>query len=476
MREVVFDGTFEGWRRVARTEILNETRPEALIWTDNSKAPPSLALFENVERPPFAEERTLRVPPKFIHLAKVVARHSSGDQWPLLYRVLWQLHNGQGNLLDNPAHQDVLTLERLEKDVLKDAYRIVAFVRFREIRTSGGTWYVAWIEPEHDSLPLAAEHFVKRYANMQWSILTPARCAHWDLHRLDFTAGVDSIHKPGEDEMESLWLTYYSRIFNPARVNPKAMQAQMPMKTWRNLPEAEAIRPALAQARGRVTQMIKDSRAKSSPVSVAPTEIPETRDIARLHEAAKRCRRCPLYARATCVVFGAGSPRSKVMLVGEQPGNDEDLAGAPFVGPAGKMLDRALEAANVDRAAVYVTNAVKHFKWVQKGKRRMHDTPNTQEIAACRPWLEAEIESVKPRLIVCLGSTAAQSVLGHKVKILENRGKILQEDHERGVTRDLPILITIHPSMLLRVPSRDEAAVQFERFASDLAKIKQYLS
>jgi len=198
--------------------------------------------------------------------------------------------------------------------------------------------------------------------------------------------------------------------------------------------------------------------------------MPPTRSLAALREAAAGCRACELWKRGTQTVFGAGPRRARVMLVGEQPGHDEDLAGEPFVGPAGKVLDRALEAAGVDRAETYVTNVVKHFKWVPKGKRRIHAKPNAVEIAACLPWLQAELDIVKPTVLVCLGATAAQALLGRSFKVTQHRGEWVKSPLAEGVTA------TVHPSSILR--ALDEAARHeaFERLVEDLAKIPVFLS
>ena len=188
-----------------------------------------------------------------------------------------------------------------------------------------------------------------------------------------------------------------------------------------------------------------------------------------LREAAAGCRACPLWERGTQTVFGEGQPRARVMLVGEQPGNDEDLAGRPFVGPAGKLLDRALEAAKIDRRQVYVTNVVKHFKWEPRGRRRIHAKPNAGEIAACRPWLDAELELVKPDVLVCLGATAAQALLGRQFRVSKDRG--------RAVPSPLAphVMATVHPSAILLAPDDDTRHEEMARFIEDLKKVSVLL-
>ena len=185
-------------------------------------------------------------------------------------------------------------------------------------------------------------------------------------------------------------------------------------------------------------------------------------DIETLREEAANCRACPLWKDATQTVFGEGPQQACLMLVGEQPGDKEDLAGRPFVGPAGQMLDRALQEAGIAREKVYVTNAVKHFKFVPRGKIRLHQKPNTSEIRACRPWFERELASIKPDLVVAMGATAAQSVFGKIMPVNKNRGRVIELD---GGTK---ALLTVHPSYLLRLPDADAKALEYQRFVDDL--------
>jgi uracil-DNA glycosylase len=187
-----------------------------------------------------------------------------------------------------------------------------------------------------------------------------------------------------------------------------------------------------------------------------------SRSIATVRAAAKTCRNCDLWKHATQTVFGDGPKGAELMLVGEQPGNDEDLAGHPFVGPAGKLLDRALEEAGIDRSRVYVTNVVKHFKWEPRGRRRIHKKPGQGEIHACRPWMDDELAIVKPKALVCLGSTAAQTLLGRQFRVTAERGKLIPSPLA-------PIVIaTVHPSSILRAPDEDTRHEEFRRFVADL--------
>jgi DNA polymerase len=193
-----------------------------------------------------------------------------------------------------------------------------------------------------------------------------------------------------------------------------------------------------------------------------PAQPPDTSDLTMVRKAADRCTACHLYKRATQTVFGEGPKRTMMMLIGEQPGDYEDVAGKPFVGPAGKIMDRALEEAGIERSKVYVTNAVKHFKWEPRGKRRIHQKPNSREIAACRPWLEAELRIVKPNLVVAMGATAAQATFGPGFRVTRERGKVLSS---KLAPR---ILATVHPSSLLRQPDEESREREYKHFVADL--------
>ncbi|HEY2350976.1 MAG TPA: UdgX family uracil-DNA binding protein [Candidatus Acidoferrum sp.] len=197
--------------------------------------------------------------------------------------------------------------------------------------------------------------------------------------------------------------------------------------------------------------------------------IPNKASLEELREAAKSCKNCDLWKLGTQTVFGEGSPHSKLMLVGEQPGDQEDIAGKPFVGPAGKLLDSALVEAGIDRRKVYVTNAVKHFKWEPRGKRRIHKKPSSAEIAACRPWLDAEIAAIKPKVIVCLGATAAQALLGKDFRVTRHRGEFVSSPLAPHVAA------TVHPSSILRAPDEDTRHEEMARFIADLKKIARAL-
>ena len=198
--------------------------------------------------------------------------------------------------------------------------------------------------------------------------------------------------------------------------------------------------------------------------------LPERHSLSALRDAVQGCRGCDLYRNATQAVFGEGARHAEVMLVGEQPGDKEDLAGHPFVGPAGKLLDKALEEAGIDRSQAYVTNAVKHFKWQARGKRRIHQKPSWSELAACRPWLEAELEIVRPRVLVCLGATAAQSLLGRDFRVTKHRGELVDSPLAEHVTA------TVHPSSILRQQDEESRRAELAAFVDDLRVVAKLLA
>jgi DNA polymerase len=260
-------------------------------------------------------------------------------------------------------------------------------------------------------------------------------------------------------------------IFNPARVKIHAMQAEMPKRYWKNLLEAELIPALIRKAPARVETMIVRSKSQHLPdADWHRATPPNTRSLAKLRKAAVGCTACPLYKNATQTVFGEGAPDAEVVFVGEQPGDSEDRQGRPFIGPAGKLLDRALAEAGIDREKVYVTNVVKHFKWEPRGKRRLHQKPNSRDIAACRPWLGAELLLLKPRVLVTLGSTAAQTLVGTSVRVLRDRGQILESEFCPQT------IVTVHPSSLLRAPNEAARAEAYELFLGDLRFIASVIS
>lgn len=463
---------FTGWRDAARALVLDGVKPADITWMIAGDDP---ELFkQHHAKPRDRTGATFNVSARFVELAKSAILHRDPERFAILYRLLFRVHAAH-DLMQVATDRDVALVHDMSKAVHRDQHKMKAFVRFREIGREPQSRFVAWFEPGHHIVEATAPFFARRFADMAWSILTPDVSAHWDGHAISITQGVAKADAPSEDRLEETWLTYYAKIFNPARLKTKAMQTEMPKKYWRNLPEAALIKPLIAEAERHTGEMI--AAAATEPKKLQRREQPMTKppahhaqdSIEALREEASECRMCHLWKDATQTVFGEGPQKASVMMVGEQPGDKEDLAGQPFVGPAGQMLNRALQEAGIDRTRVYVTNAVKHFKFVPRGKFRLHQKPSTPEIKACRPWYVRELAAVKPELVVAMGATAAQSVLGKATPINANRGRVIELD---DATR---VLVTVHPSYLLRLPDEDARAREYQRFVGDLKIVADHL-
>jgi DNA polymerase len=420
---------FEGWRKAARAFRLAGVAPERAAFRVGSGGD---GLFDESLPPPAAEAGAFSVPKAFLDVAREVILHRSADRFDLLYRLLWRL-GGEPDLMKVVTDIDVGAALERAKNVSRASHKMKAFVRFRQAGDETGERWVAWFEPAHRVLERTAPFFARRFTTMRWSILTPDGSAIWDGDELTFGPPATRDMAPAEDEIEAFWQTYYASTFNPARLKTKAMQGEMPRRYWKNLPEAALIPELVARSEVRTEAMVaapapEPNRRLARTLSRISRDhafeegfVPST--LGELDQAVQACRRCPLWRDATQGVCGEGPRRAKLMIVGEQPGDQEDLAGHPFVGPAGQVLDSALEEAGIDRDDVFVTNAVKDFKHEPRGKRRLHKTPAVSEVSACRWWLDAERRLVKPRVIVTLGGTAALGVLGRKVAVTRERGK-----------------------------------------------------
>ena len=261
MIRAAFDGTFAGWRAAARGMLAAGVAPGMIDWTGEGDAQPTLGFDAGASAAavPAATQPgdAGRVPKEFLALAAAGACHRDGERWALLYRVLWRLTHGERALLEVATDPDVHRLLRMEKAVRRSSHKMKAFVRFRRVEHEGGEHYVAWFEPEHDVLVRTAPFFVDRFASMRWSILTPDGCAHWDGDALSLTSGVPRSAAPDPDALEAAWRTYYASTFNPARLRTNAMRAEMPVRYWKNLPEAQLIAPLVRDAPTRVREMIE---------------------------------------------------------------------------------------------------------------------------------------------------------------------------------------------------------------------------
>ena len=458
---------FDGWRDAARDLVEAGIPPEAVVWRVEGGSGDLFAGESNQPR-----GTSFPVPRTFIGLAKSAVCHSDPERFALLYAMLWKLRSNRSAMEDR-ADPLLCRLERLAREVRRDVHKMHAFVRFREVEQPDGTTrFVAFFEPEHHIVRHTAGFFVRRFANMRWSILTPELSIHWDGESLSEGPGATRAEAPDGDPLEAMWKTYYASIFNPARLKVGAMLKEMPRKYWRNMPETSLVQPLIASARARELEMIDQAAAKEGlkDAIAAERRIEPGGNLRSSWEAlmkeARGCTRCDLYKNATQTVFGEGPLDASIMVVGEQPGDQEDLAGRPFVGPAGQVFDEALEKAGIPRSEVYVTNAVKHFKFEQRGKKRIHSKPNAGEIEACRWWIDQERTLIRPPVTVALGATAARSIVGKVVTIRRVRGSPLP----------LPdggeCWVTVHPSFLLRIPEPDRKREERERFVDDLKRIR----
>ncbi|UZK65478.1 UdgX family uracil-DNA binding protein [Sphingomonas sp. M1-B02] len=441
---------YEGWRDAARALAQGRVPPSEILWQVGD-APTDLFGDEAVLEP--AAPAAFRVPRAFLDLAQSVILHSDPQRFALLYTLLVGLIE-QPRRIDDRADPLVRRLEEMAKHVRRDIHKMRAFLRFREVEDAGTVRFVAWFEPEHHIVRANARFFVDRFAAMHWSILTPELSLHWDGETLAEGPPATRADAPEGDPIEEMWKTYYASIFNPARLKTGAMLKEMPKKYWKNMPETALVKELVAGARARETAMVQTARDSVGGNIAGAWEA--------LRDEAKGCTRCHLHKPATQTVFGEGPVDARMLFMGEQPGDQEDLAARPFVGPAGQMFDRAMAEAGIDRSGVYVTNAVKHFKFEPRGKRRIHAKPDGGEISACRWWYEQERLLIKPEMTVALGATAARQMLGKVVTISGARGRAI-ELAEGGMG-----WVTVHPSFLLRLPDKTRVEEEYAAFVEDL--------
>jgi DNA polymerase len=448
---LIAEDDFDGWRAAARALALARVPASDVLWQVGEAAQD---LFGDEAAMDGGDEAAFSVPRPFLDLARTAICHSDPERFALLYALLLRLRANPG-AMEDAADPLLRRLEAMAKEVRRDMHKMRAFLRFREVETDAGARFVAWFEPSHHIVRANAGFFVRRFSNMAWSILAPELSLHWDGEMLTEGPGAACGDAPDGDPVESVWKTYYASIFNPARLKVGAMMKEMPKKYWKNMPETALIGDLVKGAQARESEMVTRSAAAAGDNAGKSWEA--------IRAEAADCTRCPLYKDATQTVFGEGTLDADIMFVGEQPGDQEDLAGRPFVGPAGQLFDRALAEAGIDRERTYVTNAVKHFKFERRGKRRIHEKPNGGEIAACRWWLGQELALIRPRVTVALGATAARSLFGKVVTISSLRGRAHDLAHG-GET-----WVTVHPSFLLRV--RDDKEAEYARFVEDLIRI-----
>ena len=435
MRRVVLanETDWDGWRTATRSLVLGGFAPEDVRWSVGA---------HGQEGDPLPEGKgNFGVPRSLISLASLTIQARDPTRFDLLYRLVSRANRGE-RWLERTDDAEVRRAQSLARTVRAETHRMRTMLRYLPVHEEDRTRYLGWYEPAHHVLEANAQLIARQFPNLTLSIITPDGSAHWDTAELCYTDGVERKTVPDDDALRTWWHTHRKGLLRHPRVGTTI--------------------PAAGQL---------DEAARSPDrMPLGPVVLPSHSD-GSLHEAmleASDCRRCQLYERATQTVFGEGPAHASVIFVGEQPGDQEDVIGRPFVGPAGQIMDRALEEAGIDRRTIYITNAVKHFKFEPRGKRRIHKTPEMPEVRACRFWLDVELVRLRPKLVVAMGGTAARELLGRAVTITRERGRPIELPD--GQTA----FITVHPSFLLRVPD-DAKAREYHAFVTDLQKVREFL-
>ncbi len=477
-KTIKFYPEFFCWLSAAQLCVAHGYDPASIWWAED----------RGVSRA--AKKHSAKVQPDFLQEARAASCHSNEDRWALLYSILWRLNHDEPQLMELAGDPHIARMRKYSKAVSRDVHKMKAFVRFRKV-DGNPSRYVSWFEPQHLIVEYAAPFFKRRFSNMNWSILTPVGCAHWEgqpcepardnfpgaqqsEERLWFSSTVDKNFAPQGDQFEEAWRVYYTSIFNPARLKVSAMQSEMPKKYWKNLPEAAEINALIQTAEERERLMIMQRKEADqlhcgtrpdNPAQLVQTQIQDSRlsPLQALKLTASLCTNCSQGETATQTVFGTGPEDATIMIVGEQPGDQEDLQGQPFVGPAGQVLSAALKRAGIDKEQCYLTNAVKHFGFTPRGKKRLHKKPSASVVVACGQWLQKELEIVDPEIVIYLGATAASTRFGTEVKISRDRGQVIQSDGRKH-------LITAHPSSILRLQQGATRNAAYGRFIYDLSQ------
>ncbi|QRM29509.1 UdgX family uracil-DNA binding protein [Microvirga sp. VF16] len=448
----------QNFRYAVRWLIAEELAPQHVVF-EIDEAPALFGRDVAGDAPPVS------IPKGIARLIEQVVCHSDPERYALLYQLVWRVLNGERDLLEIASDPLVHRIDLMARSVRRDLHKMHAFVRFRRMGGEDLERFAAWFEPEHFILEAAAPFFADRFRSMDWTILTPIGSVRWDRAALTFGPPARREDAPAEDSFEEGWRGYYESVFNPARVNPTAMRAKMPKKYWRNMPETAAI-PGLIQTAAQCVDRMIEQEA-TMPTKRTPERAleamwdQEPKSLKELNAIIAKAG--PLVPGATQAVFGEGPAHAEIVFVGEQPGDQEDVQGRPFVGPAGKLFTKAMTEAEIDRKDVYLTNAVKHFKFEQRGQRRIHSKPTAGEVKHYRPWLMKELELVKPKLVVALGGTALLALTGKSTPISRSRGRARFGPYEGYVT--------VHPSYLLRLPDEATKREAYEAFLNDLRRI-----
>ena len=428
MRRVVLanETDWEGWRKATRSLVLAGVAPQDIRWSVRSHDEDGDPLLEATG--------SFSVPRALVQLASLAIQARDATRFELLYRLVRRANAGE-----QADDDDMRRAQRLALAVRAEAHRMRTLLRFLPVEEAAGRRYLGWYQPAHYVLEANAQLITRRFPSLRLTILTPYGGAHWEGTELRFSHGVAPDAVADDAALQSWWARHSGQLLRQSRVGTA-------------IPEAE--------------DLDESPRPPDRP-PLGPVVLPHHADPPlqeAMHEASD-CRRCHLYEPATQTVFGEGPAHAKVLFVGEQPGDQEDVIGRPFVGPAGQVMDRAMEEAGIDRRTVYITNAVKHFKFEPRGKRRIHKTPEAAEIQACRFWLDVEMVRLRPNLVVAMGGSAARAVLGRAVTITRERGRPVETPD--GHTA----FVTVHPSFILRVPDADAKEREYRAFVADLKKV-----
>ncbi len=452
------DADLEGFKSAVRSLVVRQVEPNNVVW--NFRNSPSFFGDCALEA-----GEPVRLPREVTQLIDMVICHRDPERFGLLYQMVWRILHGERQLLDMHSDPLVHRLAMMAKAVRRDLHKMHAFLRFKRIEDQAGERYLAWFEPDHYILDATSAFFAERYPSLRWSIITPIGSLHFDGDTVSHGPAGTRADVPDYDAFEAGWNVYYQSTFNPARLNVEAMRREMPRKYWRNMPETKLIPDMVRAASGRVDHMMARDPAKarkSVPDATLQSMLDgEVTTLDRLNEIIAAAE--PLVPGGKVAVLGEGPLRPKIAFVGEQPGDQEDLEGRPFVGPAGQVLNSALQEAGIERDECYVTNAVKHFKHEQRGKRRIHQKPTVGEVRHYRWWLMKELQLVQPSLVVALGATAALALENAPLAVTKFRGPKLFGD-QAG-------FITVHPSYLLRIPNEVDRKRAYQDFVGDLRQI-----
>lgn len=479
--------SFAAWKDCVRSLLTRGVIPSSIHWVSSES---SLPLFPDqaTEENATKKQLAVRMPPAFIQLAENIFYHASPTKWDILYSLAWRIHSGERKLLWLASDDAVSAANRMAKQVFRDAHKAKAFIRFLPTSEKatlspllgtalaqtpdsriGMPWFLSFHDAEHRVLSLVAEFLRDRFNNMNWLVSTPHESLSWNGLELQFAKAIcPSLLQNAQtqsDEFEQLWKTYYASTFNPARLNRRMMLSEMPMKYWRYLPEAPLIDGLINEADSRRESMT--SHASSQARSSALARVADCSTLSQIVQELQHCQSCELHCDAKRVVPGEGSQSAKIVFIGEQPGDKEDQNGRPFVGPAGAILRKSLLEIGFSISDLYFSNVVKHFHFEQKGKVRLHLRPKQTHIRACSPWLHQELRIIRPSIIVCLGATAAKSIIGSDFKLTKDRGTWRNTDFCAST------MATFHPAALLRIPDEKVRSECVAKFREDLARAFQ---